>query len=789
MPRNDKDIKKKKFSIKKFSFKRKPKEEDELDNSEFKMLEKKKKKKLGFKIFKIVLFSCLALGIIGVGVVLGVLSGIIDGTENVKLEELQMLKLTTFIYDKDGKEIGNLFDEENRVNVEYKNLPKTLVDAVVAIEDARFWTHNGVDAKRTLGAIFTYAVNAGDSSFGGSTITQQLVKNVTGDKESDWTRKIREWYRAISLETKLSKEQIMESYLNTIYMGAGASGVEVASRTYFDKGVKDINLAESATLAAVIQLPEAYNPYKSEAAAEKLKNRKEVVLYQMLKQEKITRAEYDEAIAYKIVYKKGSLAAGSKQTYFVDAVIEEVVTDLMEAKNVTRGMALKMIYGDGYKVYTTMDPLVQTSIDNTFANKKYFYASKNGSFMQAAMVVLDQKTGNVVGLSGGAGDKTGDLSLNRAIQTTRQPGSSFKPIAAYGPSFEQGKVYPGMGLDDVQKSFGNWTPKNYYAGYNGYVSARNAIKLSMNLPAIESLQIGGIEYAYDFAKRLGISSLDARDKNLSSLALGGLTYGVSVMDMAGAYASFANAGIYTKPKLYTKVLDRNDKEILKPEKIYTRVMKDSTAFLITDCLKTVVDSGTGTYAKLGNIAAAGKTGNTNDDYDEWFAGFSPYYTAVVWNGYDTPTTINRGYPYPCIKIWKDVMAEIHKGKEAAQFTKPNSVIKAEVCTVSGLAPTDACRKYEKAGTVVYEWFAAGTVPTKPCDVHKLIEVCDVTGKLPTEFCPGLKEVSYITRTFVPNVKPGDWNLMAPTETCPVHITAPIVIPPVVVDPYAEVPTV
>lgn len=784
MPRNENKPKRKRFNLGRINSKRKIDDPNSTETKEF-VLKSKKRKKVGLKILKITLFTFLALFVIGVGVVLGVLTGIIDGTENVELEELQMLKLTTFIYDKDGKEMGNLFDEENRVNVEYAKLPKTLVDSVISIEDERFLTHNGVDVKRTLGAVFSYAVNAGDSSFGGSTITQQLVKNITGDKESDWTRKIREWYRAISLETKLSKEQIMESYLNTIYMGAGAYGVEVAAHTYFDKSVVDINLAESATLAAIIQTPEAYNPYKGDKAAEKLKNRKELVLKQMLKLGKISNEEYTAAMEYNVVYKKGNIAAGSTQSYFVDAVIEAVVEDLMESKNVARGMALKMIYGDGYKIYATMDPKVQNSIDTVYKNEKYFYTDKKGRYMQSAMVVIDQATGNVVGLTGGAGDKKGDLSLNRATQSTRQPGSSFKPIAAYGPAFELGKAYPGMGLDDSQKTFGSWTPKNYYAGFNGYVSARDAIKLSMNLPAIAALQLGGIDYSYNFAKSLGITSLDERDKNLSSLALGGLTYGVSVYDMAGAYATYANGGIYTKPKLYSKVVDGKGKEVLVASKDFKRVMKDSTAFLITDCLKTVVDSGTGTYAKLGNTAAAGKTGNTNDDYDEWFAGFSPYYTAVVWNGFDTPDTIGRGYPYPCIKIWKDVMSEIHKGKEAKQFTVPSSVVKAEVCTVSGLAATDACRQYGQ-GKVIQEYFAVGTVPTKTCDIHKLVEVCEVTGKIATEYCPK-KTVSFITRNFVPNVKPADWKYMAPTETCDQHTTAPVVVPPVtnIVDPYAQ----
>ncbi len=774
-----------KIKLKKLDYKRKIDNPSSKEAKEYKK-KKNKKKKLGWKIFKICLFTFLALGIIGTGVVIGVITGVIDKTENVDLEQLQMLKLTSFIYDSKDNEIAALYDDENRVSVTYDKIPQDLIDAVVAIEDERFWDHGGVDIKRTVAAIFTYIMNGGESTFGGSTITQQLIKNTTGDNETSWTRKIREWYRAISLENKLEKEDILESYLNTIYLGAGAHGVEVASHTYFNKSVTEINLAEAATLAAIIQLPEVYNPYKGEEAAEKLKNRKEVVLNKMLELEKISQEEYDEAIAYEIKYEKGTVATGTKFTYYVDAVIESVVEDLMEEQNITRELAVQMLYNNGYKVYTPQDPDVQQSIDDAFANKKWFYTDSKGDFMQAGIVVIDNETGNVVGLSGGAGEKTKDLGFNRATQAERQPGSAFKPIAAYGPAFERGISYPGMGYDDSQITIGNWTPKNYYGYYNGYVSARNAINQSMNIPAIRAMQSVGVDYAKKFAQSLGISTFTSKDNSLS-MALGGLDSGATVLEMAGAYSAFANGGVYIEPKLYTKVVDKDGKEILTAETKSKRVMKDTTAYLITDCLKTVVTSGTGTAARVGRgIDTAGKTGNTNDDKDQWFVGYTPYYTAAVWNGYDTPKPIGRAYPYTCIRVFADVMKDIHSDLSSKTFTRPNGIVTASVCTASGKAPTEACSMY--GGVVRTEIFASGTVPTDKCDVHKIATICKESGKVATEFCPTVEEKAFITRDETPKVKPRDWSRMLIKDTCTIHTSASSTDPGEnddIVDPYTN----
>jgi len=784
LPNKDEEKNKKKIKLKRVKINKK--EANDSDNK------KPKKKGRVKKVFKILFFVFLALTVVGIGVVLGVLNSIIRDTEQIDLAELKNLKLTSVVLDKDGNQIGKMSAGENRLIIDYEDLPQDLIDAVVAIEDERFWTHQGVDIRRTGAAIVTFVLNRGNSSFGGSTITQQLIKNVTEDNETSWKRKIREWYRAYSLEQELDKNEILEAYLNKIYFGEGANGIEVAAETYFAKSAKDLNLAESACLAAAIQLPEITNPYNGDEAKARLLERQKVVLNKMLELEKITQAEYDEAIAYELVFKKGEIAVNSAvQSYAVDAVFEMVAEDLAEAKNITYAAAYDMVASNGYVIYATIDSDVQAAIDKQAANTKYFYKDKDGDMMQCAAIVIDNKTGNVVGLLGGVGEKTG-LDFNRAIDAKLQPGSTFKPIAAYGPAFEQGVSYPGMGIDDVPVNINGYKPTNWYGYYYGYVTARKAIEQSMNIPAVKTLQSVDLGYALQFAKNMGITTLTNTNKNLS-LALGSAN--VRVIDMAAAYATMANGGIYTEPKLYTKVLDSEGKEILTTvNKKATRVMSATTAYMLTDCLRSVVNNGTGTSAKFSsNIQIAGKTGNTNDDKDQWFAGYTPYYTMVVWNGYDDPETIGsrkylKTYPYTSTVVFTNVMKTIHSGLKKASFTKPSGIVNATICTVSGLVATDACKK-DTRNVVKSEIFASGKIPTDKCTVHKLVEVCSVSGDLPTDYChmyEDLKEISVITRSS--KAKTSDSKYLMPTDKCKLHITEPEPeVPEVPVEP--EIPEI
>ncbi len=782
MGRNDsKETKVKKIKLKRIG---KDKKSDTENKSNSKSNKPKKGKKIFWLIFKIIIFTGIAACIVGAGVVLGVLNDIIKDTETLDVAKLKILKLTSVIYDKNGNQIEAL-SEENRYMISYDEMPKCLRDAVISIEDERFETHHGVDIKRTASAIITYVLHKGDSSFGGSTITQQLVKNITQDNDKAWQRKIREWYRAITLENQLKKSEILEAYLNTIYMGEGAYGVEAAANTLFAKSAKDVNIAEAACLAAIIQSPESYNPYNGEENKAALIERQRIVLSKMLELGKITQEEYDEAMSYELVFKKGELAAnGATTTYYVDAVIEAVIEDLMEAKNITKGVATKMLYSDGLKIYSTIDPDIQKAIDEAYTNDSWF-PSRNGKKMQSAMVVIDNSTGNVVGLMGGTDyrEKSNTSAFNRATQMTRQSGSSIKPLTVYGPAFERGLSYPGMGVDDSYININGWTPGNFDGAFRGYVSTRYAIAISLNTTAVRTLQKVGIDYAYTFGKNLGLSTLGENDKNLASLALGGQSQGVRVVDMAGAYTAIANGGVYTKPKFYTKVLDSSDSVLLKPDSEFKRVMKETTAYLLIDCMRSVVTSGSaaGYIGVKNSIAVVGKTGTSDDSIDKWFCGMTPYYTGVVWIGYDDnkASVWNTAQLY----VWNSVMKKVHANLAGKSFTKPSGIVYAEVCTVSGLVATEACRKDTRSGIVKTEIFASGTVPTDQCNIHVTANVCSKSGKLATEYCHlyegvEIEERSFITRETIPARKTADWSYMLTdkTEKCTEHTKEPEIVP-------------
>ena len=748
----------------------------------------KKAKRIIWLIFKIFIFTAIAACIIGAGIVLGVLNDIINDTETLDTAKLKLLKLTTIIYDKDGNEIDSL-SEENRYMISYEDMPKYLPDAVISIEDERFETHNGVDIKRTGKAIIEFVINGGNSSFGGSTITQQLVKNITKDEDRAWQRKIREWYRAIILEKELEKSEILEAYLNTIYMGEGAYGVEAAAHTLFAKSAKDVNIAEAACLAAIIQSPESYNPYNGEKNKQYLLERQKTVLAKMLELNKITQEEYDEALNYELVFKKGEKAANAKATtYFVDAVIDAVIEDLMDAKNITEGVATKMLYSDGLKIYTTLDQNVQKAIDAAYTNNSWF-PTKNGKKMQSAMVVMENSTGYVVGIMGGTDyrEKSGTSTFNRATHMTRQSGSSIKPLTVYGPAFERGVSYPGMGVDDSYISVNGWAPNNVDLTFRGYVSTRYAITASLNTVAVKTLQKVGIDYSYTFGKNLGLSTLTSADKNLAALGLGGQSQGVKVIDMAGAYATIANGGVYVEPQFYTKVLDSEDNVLLEPDQEYKRVMKATTAYLVIDCMRSVVTSGyAANYISVkSSISVVGKTGTTDGSKDKWFCGMTPYYTGVVWVGYDDNKASVSNYAQ--LLVWNSVMKNVHASLSGKSFTKPSGIVSAEVCTVSGLVATEACRKDTRSGIVKTDIFASGTVPTDTCNIHVTANVCSISGKLETEFCGLYKDIdgaeiqekSFITRAELPKKKTSDWSYMLTEETakCDIHTQEPEIVEP------------
>ncbi len=584
---------------------------------------------------------------------------------------------------------------EKRIWIPIDKMPKNLINAFVSIEDQRFFKHRGVDIKRTVGATLNYVLK-GDSSYGGSTITQQLVKNITEDNERTKSRKVREILRALVLETKLSKEQILEMYLNTIYLGQGANGVEAASNIYFSKDASELTLAESACIAGITQYPAKYDPILQPEAN---KNKRMVILDKMLEFEYISKEEHDQAVNEDIKLNVGEASSVKIQSYFLDHLFEEIQKDLV-SKGYTAEFAANMIYNGGLKIYSTVDPRVQEIMEDYFEGDYNFPRLAGSTQPQAAMVICEPQTGKIKGIVGGRGEKDRNRGLNRATQSKRQPGSSINPIAVYAPAIDLGLITQSTTVDDSPLDVNGWRPKNSGGNFRGDVSVETAVTWSYNIPAVRVLEEVGVNRSFDYMKnKLHVNSLvDSRekngkvftDKNLSSLALGGLTDGVTVMEMNTAYASLANGGMYIEPHMYTKVYDVEGKLILSKEPKRERAFAPSTSYIVTQLLRSVVRSGTGTGAQISGIDTCGKTGTTDDNKDRWFIGYTPYYCGSVWFGYDSPRAISYGGNNPALVIWDNVMSKIHSGLPEKHFAPPQGVEKRTVCSRSGALPTASC---------------------------------------------------------------------------------------------------
>lgn len=610
------------------------------------------------------------------------------------------LNLSSTVYYIDGDGNPQRYEQfvaaENRIWTSIDRVPDNLKKAFIAIEDQRFEKHHGVDIKRTGGAVLNY-IFKGNSSYGGSTITQQLVKNITNDKKRTKSRKIREMLRAIVLESKMSKEQILELYLNTIYLGHGANGVEAAANVYFSKSVSELNLAESACIAGITQYPTLYDPIVN---PENNETKRKTVLKKMSELGYISTDEYEKAVSEKLKFKTGKIEESATQSYFLDNLYEVLLDDLVE-KGYTEQFAANMIYNGGLKIYSTVDPEIQSIMEETFEDDSSFPSVGGSVKPQCAMVISDPKTGQVKGIVGGRGQKEGNRVLNRATQTTRQPGSSIKPLAVYGPAVDLGIITPGTTVDDSHLEIDGWEPKNSDKRFRGYVSVKNALAFSYNIPAIRILEEVTVDKSYHYLKdKLHMDTVVSKvtkngkvysDKNLSSLALGGLTEGVTVMEMNSAYCTFANEGVYVEPSVYTKVYDADGRVLLEKDPQTNRAYSKETAYIMNTLLEGVVEFGTGSGAQIANMDTCGKTGTSDNTKDRWFIGYTPYYTGSVWFGYDVQKTISTG-GNPALNVWKKIMTQIHKPLSAKHFTMPSGVEKLTVCTNTGKKPSASCSR-------------------------------------------------------------------------------------------------
>lgn len=778
-----------------------------------------KVKVIAARLVLICVIICILTGISGLA---GIVNGLMETAPSIESINVVPEGYATSIINSKGKLVQTLVGKDaNREYVTLDQIPLHLQNAFVAIEDERFWTHDGIDLQGIFRATFSGIANGGKFRQGASTLTQQLLKNqvFSGGEESTLIqkveRKIQEQYLAIQLENKLSKKQIIEYYLNTINLGQNTLGVQAASKRYFNKDVSRLTISEAAVLAGITQNPAGYNPITH---PKKNSKKRATILSYMKEQNYITSEEYEIAMKDKVYSRiksvnKETVQNQSATTYFTDSLIDQVINDMKEELGYTETQAYNALYRGGLTIYTTQDPSMQKicnqvvndpayypadstyqlnyqltvtdnkgkarnynagTMKNWFAKKKkqlisLYYPNKGGAKKyietykkamskgkkvegekveyviqpQASFVIMDQHTGQVKAIVGGRGKKTASRTLNRATTSLRQPGSTFKVLSTYLPALDTA----GMNLATVQKDEPYYYPgtkrqvKNWYSGYRGDVTIRKAIADSMNVIAVKTLEQVTPKIGYDYLLNLGFTSLvesytDPDGRIFSDIALpmalGGLTKGVSNLELTTAFASIANNGLYNKATFYTKVIDHDGNVLLNktPSKVteidlngksvvtYSmpnskQVMKDSTAFLLTEAMQDVVKSGTGTRLKFQTVKMplAGKTGTSTDNKDLWFAGFTPYLTAGIWCGYDASEEQSMNTYHK--DIWRTIMEKISSRYEPAEFTMPDSVTTAHVCTICGkLAPEGHYGSY-----YVNEYFAKGSVPTEICKYH------------------------------------------------------------------------
>lgn len=686
------------------------------------------------------------------------------------------------VKDMQGNTLGVLNGNENRESIPLSEMPEYLPKAFVAIEDERFYEHKGVDIKRTAKATYTYIANRGKSPFGGSTITQQLVKNLTQEKEDTWQRKVREMARAYYVEQEMSKEEILELYLNLIFLGDTVYGVQKGSNYYFSKDAKDLTLAECAFVAGINHSPNSYNPFidNNEQVLENIKIRTKTVLDKMLQLGYINSEEHTSAlneVEQGLNFKQGAFPQ-TVFSYHTDAAINQIIKQLQELHDWTYEQAKLYLFSGGFTIYTTQDPTIQEKMQNEFNQEKYRTASydKNGNlqYSQAAMVLIDHKTGYVLAICSGFDEKTEAFGFNRATQATKQTGSSMKPIAVLAPAIDKGIITAATVFDDNPTSFNNgrYNPKNYGYTYKGLITVREAIAHSQNIPMVKTMCLLTPGESIKFLKNAGITSIDEKTDNVLPLALGGLTYGVTPLEMAGAYAAIANDGLYIEPTFYTKVVDAKGDIVLEANQTKTQVMSKEAAYVVKEILTQPVKTGTAMVCAIDGINVAAKTGTTNEDFDRWLCGFTPYYTATVWYGYDNNATVRGWAINPASQIWIGVMKPVHEGLEAKTFyeSKPENAVEVEVCKKSGFLASSYCKSY---GTAYTEFFVKGTEPAQTCPYHSYAKVCTESGLLANPNCPSTRSVygrgehignNNLWQTSSYNYKPKN----VPVHVCTIH---------------------
>ena len=740
--------------------------------------ERRRPRRRGWGTAGRVIGTILLVFVLTAAIFAGIFSAYINssmrGRVEVYLDEFETKVSTELYYQEPSSGEWTMYhtlflDSENRIWADLDQIPKDLQKAVVAIEDKRFYTHKGVDWHGTARAIFSTIF--GGSVQGGSTITQQLVKNVTGDNQNTVKRKVMEIYRAQEMEKRYEKDEILEAYLNEVYFGYSCYGVVTASLKYFNKDVSELSLAECASLIAITNNPSLYDPLQTDWGLENNRTRQLLVLGAMLEQGKIDQAAYDAAKEENVVFSNGYTILGgrvdvdtdkkddtdadggdeqpedetktatSSQSYFTDAVIEDVAAALVEKYGLTDStnpvtgkvttafeQGVNMVYGKGYKIYTTQNPEYQkiaeevcTDTSNlpytsTYTNS---YGEKETEQLQVGMTIVDPYTGYVVAMVGGAGAKEGARVWNWAT-SARQCGSAIKPISVYAPALDDGTINGASSIDDypVMVLNGSVYPKNANGRYMGLTPLHTAIARSTNTCAVRVVQEYGTSRSYDFmTNKLGFTTLTSQDaQQVGNMGLGGLDRGVTTEEMAAAFAAFANEGIYTAPRTFVRVEDADGNVILENEAKSSVAMKDTTAALMNSLLQEVINGGTGYEGRISGMHVAGKTGTTNNDQDRYFVGYTPYYSCAVWVGYvHNQRIVASGNP--AASMWQKVMSRIHADLPDKDFFSCSGLTYVKVCADSGLLATDSCAEDCRGSRVYSALVAADNAPSAYCNMH------------------------------------------------------------------------
>lgn len=811
-------------------------------------------KKASLLVLKAVLICMLFVVVVGTAAGIGMIRGLIASAPNIDSLSVAPSESATYIYNSRNEAVQKLAEPtSNRILVKLSQIPDDLQHAVVAVEDERFYEHNGIDIRGIIRA-GVIGITSGSFSEGASTITQQLIKN---NVFTDWVtqtsltqkfrRKFQEQYLALELEKKMDKKQILEDYLNTINLGAGSYGVQAAAKRYFNKDVSKLNLSEATVIAGITQNPTLYNPI---LYPEENRKRRKIILEKMVTQEYISQAEMDDALADDVYSRIQKTAQETEDisiySYYTDALIEQVMDDLQNQKGYTSQQAYKLLYSGGLKIFSNEDEEIQKICDEEFARESNYpsvtkigldyalsirkpdgeiinYSSEmlrtwfcktDTSFNlmfddedsaraaaetyreamleegdtvlgersslvpqpQASVVIIDNETGYVKAIVGGRGKKEASLTLNRATDSRRQPGSTFKIITAYAPALDAENMTLATVFDNAPYTYTNGVTVNNWAGVNSYTgltTIREAIAGSINVVAVKCLTEITPRLGFDYAEKLGITTL-YNDEGLDvrqPLALGGITDGVVNLELCNAYATIANGGQFNEAKFYSRIEDSQGNIIIDNTPVSRTALSEDTAFLLTQAMTDVVKpGGTASDISLGEMPIAGKTGTTSDYRDIWFSGYTPYYTCSVWGGYDNHDILpseDTCHTYHKT-LWKAIMERIHTDLPVKQFEKPDSIETAYVCKKSGLLAVKGVCTEDPRGSMAYtEYFSKGTAPVKSCDTHIALSICSKTGKLASESCKAVTKV-YIKRPEGSEGTTSDSSYAPPAATCEGH---------------------